>query len=59
VDRRVTRHEVIGGIEFVAPESMSAAALNRVHDSESVERVRNGNPRELAESQGFHWDATL
>jgi acetoin utilization deacetylase AcuC-like enzyme len=51
--------EPIGGIELVAPEPMSAAALSRVHDPEYVDAVRNGNPRELAESQGFHWDATL
>jgi len=33
--------------------------LSRVHDPEYVDAVRNGNPRELAESQGFHWDPAL
>ena len=51
--------EPIGGIELVAPEPTSAAVLSRVHDAEYVDAVRNGNPHELAESQGFHWDATL
>jgi acetoin utilization deacetylase AcuC-like enzyme len=51
--------EPIGGIELVAPEPTSAAALSCVHDPEYVDAVRNGNPRELAESQGFHWDPTL
>jgi acetoin utilization deacetylase AcuC-like enzyme len=52
-------HEPIGGIELVAPEPTSAAVLSRVHDPEYVDAVRNGNPRELAESQGFHWDPAL
>jgi acetoin utilization deacetylase AcuC-like enzyme len=51
--------EPISGIELVAPEPTSAAALSRVHDSEYVDAVRNGNPRQLAESQGFHWDPAL
>src|ERR1700745_486631 len=52
-------HEPIGGIELVAPEPTSAAVLSRVHDPEYVDAVPNGNPRELAESQGFHWDPAL
>ena len=51
--------EPISDIELVAPEPTSVAALNRVHDSEYVGAVRNGNPRKLAESQGFNWDPTL
>jgi acetoin utilization deacetylase AcuC-like enzyme len=51
--------EPISGIELVAPEPTSAAALSCVHDPEYVDAVRNGNPRELAESQGFHWDPAL
>ena len=42
--------EPIAGIELVAPEPTSAAALSRVHDPEYVDAVRTGNPRELAES---------
>jgi acetoin utilization deacetylase AcuC-like enzyme len=51
--------EPIGGIELVAPEPTSAAVLSRVHDPEYVDAVRCGNPRKLAESQGFHWDPAL
>lgn len=52
-------HEPIAGIELVGPEPTSAAVLSRVHDPEYVDAVRTGNPRGLAESQGFHWDPTL
>ena len=51
--------EPISGIELVAPEPTSAAALGRVHDPEYVDAVRNGSPRELAESQDFRWDPAL
>jgi acetoin utilization deacetylase AcuC-like enzyme len=51
--------EPIGGIELVAPEPTSATALSRIHDPEYVDAVRKGNPRELAESQGFRWDSAL
>jgi acetoin utilization deacetylase AcuC-like enzyme len=51
--------EPISGIELVAPEPTSAAALSRIHDPEYVDAVRKGNPRELAESQGFRWDSAL
>jgi acetoin utilization deacetylase AcuC-like enzyme len=52
-------HEPIADIEFVAPEPTTAAALSRVHDPEYLDAVRTGKPRELAESQGFHWDPAL
>jgi acetoin utilization deacetylase AcuC-like enzyme len=51
--------EPIAGIELVAPEPTSAAALSRVHDPEYVDAVRTGNPRELAQSQDFPWDPAL
>jgi acetoin utilization deacetylase AcuC-like enzyme len=51
--------EPIGRIELVAPKPTSAAALNCLHDPEYVDAVRTGNPRELAESQGFSWDPAL
>ena len=51
--------EPIAGIELVAPEPTSVAALSRVHDPEYVDAVRTGKPRELAESQGFNWDPAL
>jgi acetoin utilization deacetylase AcuC-like enzyme len=49
----------MSGIELVAPEPTTATALSRVHDPEYVDAVRKGNPRELAESQGFPWDSAL
>jgi acetoin utilization deacetylase AcuC-like enzyme len=45
--------EPMAGIELIAPKPASATALNRVHDPKYVDAVRTGNPRELAESQGF------
>jgi|SRR3954451_12350796 acetoin utilization deacetylase AcuC-like enzyme len=51
--------EPIAGIELVEPEPTNAAALSGVHDPDYVDAVRTGNPRELAESQGFRWDPTL
>ncbi len=51
--------EPIAGIELVAPKPTSAAALSSVHDRDYVDAMRTGNPRELAESQGFHWDPAL
>src|SRR4051812_6350588 len=49
----------LGPIELVAPEPVSIAALERVHDPAYVEAVRTGEPRELAQSQGFAWDPGL
>jgi acetoin utilization deacetylase AcuC-like enzyme len=51
--------EPIAAVALVAPEPISATALSRVHDPEYVHAVRNGSPRELAESQGFPWDPAL
>src|SRR5262245_10325889 len=51
--------EPIAGVELVAPEPTSAAALSRVHDPQYVEAVHTGKPLELAESQGFVWDPGL
>ena len=49
----------IAGGEFVAPEPVSEAALCELHDPAYVAAVRTGEPRALAESQGFRWDALL
>jgi acetoin utilization deacetylase AcuC-like enzyme len=51
--------EPIVGIELVAPEPTSAAALSRVHDPKYLDAVRTGKPLELAQSQGFTWDPAL
>jgi acetoin utilization deacetylase AcuC-like enzyme len=47
------------GVEVVAPEPLTGEAVARVHDAGYVRAVRTGEPRSLAESQGFDWDAGL
>lgn len=49
----------IPGMELVEPEPASPADLRLVHDAHYIESVRTGEPRALAESQGFAWDAGL
>lgn len=49
----------IRGIEMVAPEPLTVRDIEQVHDSDYVDAVRAGSPRELAESQGFDWDPGL
>jgi acetoin utilization deacetylase AcuC-like enzyme len=52
------------GVRIVAPSSAwddaaVEAAIRRVHDGAYVDALATGEPRELAESQGFTWDAGL
>lgn len=49
----------IPGIDLVEPEPLSRAKVELVHDWQYVEAVETGNPADLAESQGFVWDAGL
>jgi acetoin utilization deacetylase AcuC-like enzyme len=49
----------IPGIEMVEPEPLSRAQVTGVHDPAYVRAVETGNPRELAESQGFEWGRGL
>ena len=49
----------IAGIQIVAPEPVTAADLLQIHSPTYVRAVRTGEPRHLAESQGFTWDAKL
>lgn len=49
----------IAGVRVVAPRPLDEHELARVHDAAYVQAVRLGAPRELAESQGFAWDAGL
>jgi acetoin utilization deacetylase AcuC-like enzyme len=46
----------IDGIEIQSPNSLSAEQLSIVHDPAYVRAVETGEPRSLAESQGFPWD---
>jgi acetoin utilization deacetylase AcuC-like enzyme len=49
----------IRGIELAEPDSLAEDQLAAVHAREYVDAVRTGNPRDLARSQGFAWDAGL
>lgn len=49
----------IAGVTLVEPPPLDEALLLRVHAPEYVDAVRDGRPLELAESQGFAWDAGL
>ncbi len=54
----------IPGVTLVAPSPSWDAravedAIRRVHDSGYVDALATGEPRALAESQGFRWDAGL
>lgn len=47
------------GIELVEPEPVTSTQLLALHDADYVNAVRSGEPRTLAESQRFAWDAGL
>ncbi len=49
----------IPGIELEEPVLLTCEQLLAVHDSDYVQAVETGEPRSLAESQGFYWDAGL
>lgn len=47
----------ISGVEVVAPEPLKESQLLLAHTRDYVEAVRSGDPRSLAESQGFGWNS--
>lgn len=49
----------IPGVSLIEPASLTAADVEAVHSPEYVAAVRTGEPRALAESQGFDWDPAL
>lgn len=49
----------IFGIELVAPEPVTEEDLLLIHQPPYVRAVQTGEPRSLAQSQGFEWDAKL
>jgi acetoin utilization deacetylase AcuC-like enzyme len=49
----------IAGLRLTPNALLSAGELERVHDPAYVAAVRTGEPRSLAESQGFRWDPRL
>jgi acetoin utilization deacetylase AcuC-like enzyme len=53
------QNDPIAGVRVVAPRPLEELEIARVHDAAYVRAVRLGQPRALAESQGFAWDAGL
>ena len=49
----------IADIEIQSPASLTAEQVSKVHDPAYVRAIETGEPRSLAESQGFTWDAGL
>ncbi len=49
----------IANIELVEPVPLTRTEVAEVHDLEYVRAVETGQPRGLAESQGFSWDVGL
>jgi acetoin utilization deacetylase AcuC-like enzyme len=48
-----------GGLQITVPEPVGDVALGAIHDRAYINAVRTGQPRALAESQGFRWDPGL
>ncbi len=49
----------IAGLALCAPQPLSIEQVEQVHDADYVRALRTGVPLELAQSQGFTWDAGL
>src|SRR5262245_49462126 len=49
----------IPGIGLVEPTSLTEEQVAAVHDPVYVRSIKTGEPRALAESQGFDWDRQL
>jgi acetoin utilization deacetylase AcuC-like enzyme len=49
----------IVGLEVTVPPALTEPDVAGVHDRRYVPAVRSGQPRNLAESQGFEWDEAL
>lgn len=49
----------IPGVELAEPSPLTFAQVAEVHDPAYVRAVQSGEPRRLAESQGFAWDPGL
>ena len=47
------------GIAIQSPQSLSVAEAYAIHDKQYIDAVVHGEPRFLAESQGFTWDANM
>ncbi|HZI99544.1 MAG TPA: hypothetical protein VFD22_02695 [Gemmatimonadaceae bacterium] len=49
----------IPGVEIVAPAPLTFQEIAEVHEPLYVKSIRRGEPKHLAESQGFTWDAGM
>ncbi len=49
----------IAGVKLVEPPPLTRDQLTKVHDANYVRAIETGSPRDLADSQGFSWDAGL
>jgi acetoin utilization deacetylase AcuC-like enzyme len=49
----------VENVEIVSPEPLDFEAITAVHDAAYVTAVQSGEPRALAEGQGFTWDPGL
>lgn len=49
----------IDGVELLTPPPLTSDDLERVHTRDYIEAVQTGEPRYVAESQGFDWDPAL
>lgn len=49
----------IAGIELAEPLSLTEQQVAEVHTPDYINAVRSGKPVDLAQSQGFTWDAEL
>ena len=47
------------GLELMAPAPLTEAEVKTLHAARYVDAVRTGQPRDLAQSQGFTWDPGL
>jgi acetoin utilization deacetylase AcuC-like enzyme len=52
-------HDRVRGIELSEPAPLTGDRLAGIHTAEYVNAVRTGQPEELAQSQGFPWDANM
>ena len=49
----------IEGIQLVPPRPLTPSELIETHSAEYIDALESGEPRSLAESQGFRWDRQL
>ena len=49
----------VQGLQLSQPDKIGIEGLAIIHQRRYIEAVATGEPRNLAESQGFHWDPGL